>query len=56
MEFKSCSLLRREVGVNIYRWSFKTSRWVVFSGENRLNRPWQVWQTDAQSNQVDQTG
>ena len=31
MEFGSCSLvLGREVGVSIYRWGFKTSRWADF--------------------------
>jgi hypothetical protein len=27
MEFKSCSTVERQVGVSIYRWSSKTSRW-----------------------------
>jgi hypothetical protein len=31
--------LGREVGVSIYRWIFKTSRWADFSREDRLNRP-----------------
>jgi hypothetical protein len=39
MEFKSCSYLGREVGVDIYRWGFKTSRWADFAMEDRLNRP-----------------
>jgi hypothetical protein len=31
MESGSCSLvLGREVGVSIYRWGFKTSRWADF--------------------------
>jgi hypothetical protein len=47
MEFGSCSPLGREVGVNIYRWGFKTSRWADFSEEDRLNRPWSDWQTPA---------
>jgi hypothetical protein len=40
MVFNSCSPIGREVGVSIYRWGFKTSRWDEFSGEDRLNRPW----------------
>jgi hypothetical protein len=40
MEFKLCSLVRREVGVSIYRWGFKTSRWAEFFGEDMLNLPW----------------
>jgi hypothetical protein len=39
MEFKSCSCLGREVGVSIYKWGFKTSRWADFAVEDRLNRP-----------------
>jgi hypothetical protein len=39
MEFKSCSLMGREVGVSIYRWGLKTSRWAEFSWKDRLNRP-----------------
>ena len=31
--------LEREVGVSIYRWGFKTSRWADFAVENRLNHP-----------------
>jgi hypothetical protein len=30
MEFGSCSSMGREVGVIIYRWGFKTSRWTDF--------------------------
>ena len=30
MEFGSCSCVGREVGVSIYRWGFKTSRWADF--------------------------
>jgi hypothetical protein len=30
MEFGSCSCVGREVGVSIYRWDFKTSRWADF--------------------------
>jgi hypothetical protein len=30
MEFGSCSYVGREVGVSIYRWGFKTSRWTDF--------------------------
>jgi hypothetical protein len=30
MEFGSCSSMGREVGVSIYRWGFKTSRWADF--------------------------
>jgi hypothetical protein len=30
MEFGSCSCVGREVGVSIYRWGFKTSRWTGF--------------------------
>jgi hypothetical protein len=30
MEFGSCSCVGREVGVNIYMWGFKTSRWADF--------------------------
>jgi hypothetical protein len=32
MEFKSCSHVGREVGVSIYMWGFKTSRWADFPG------------------------
>jgi hypothetical protein len=39
MEFGSCSCVGREVGVSIYRWGFKTSRWVILAVEDRLNRP-----------------
>jgi hypothetical protein len=39
MEFGSCSPLRRELGVSIYRWGFKTSRWADFAGDDWLNRP-----------------
>jgi hypothetical protein len=61
MEFKLCSYMRREVGVSIYRWGFKTSRWAKFSRKDRLNRPWSVcqhvclshWQINAQSGQTD---
>jgi hypothetical protein len=69
MKFKSCSHMGREVGVSICRWSFKTSRWADFPGEDRLNRPrgwlnrpwsdcqpiWQSdWQAAGQSGQFDQ--
>jgi hypothetical protein len=30
MEFGSCSCVGREIGVGIYRWGFKTSRWTDF--------------------------
>jgi hypothetical protein len=40
---------RREVGVSIYRWGFKTSRWADFFGEDRLNRPWSDCQPVCQS-------
>jgi hypothetical protein len=30
MEFGSCSCVGREVGVSIYRWGFKTSRFSLF--------------------------
>jgi hypothetical protein len=60
MVFKSCSTIGKEVGVSIYRWGFKTSRWAEFSGEDRLNRPWSDyqsvyqsdWQTASQSGQT----
>jgi hypothetical protein len=39
MEFGACSTLGREVGVSIYRWGSKTSRWPDFVVEDRLNRP-----------------
>jgi hypothetical protein len=56
MEFKFCSCVGREVGVSIYRWGFKTSRWADFSCEDRLDRlsgrlnsPWHTWQPVCQS-------
>jgi hypothetical protein len=36
MEFGACSCVGREVGVSIYRWGFKTSRWADFVLEYRL--------------------
>jgi hypothetical protein len=39
MEFKSCSTCGREVGVSIYRWGLKTSRWTNFSGETGCTAP-----------------
>jgi hypothetical protein len=30
MYFGSCSSVGREIGVSIYRWGFKTSRWTNF--------------------------
>jgi hypothetical protein len=40
MEFGACSYVGRVVGVSIYRWGFKTSRWADFAVEDRLNCPW----------------
>jgi hypothetical protein len=40
MESKSCSTVGREVGVSIYRWDFKTSRWADFDVEDRFTRRW----------------
>jgi hypothetical protein len=39
MEFGVCSYVGRVVGVSIYRWGFKTSRWADFAVEDRLNCP-----------------
>jgi hypothetical protein len=39
MEFKSCSCVGRGVGVSIYRWGSKTSRWGIFVMEDQLNHP-----------------
>jgi hypothetical protein len=38
MEFGSCSCVGIEVGVSIYRWGFKTSRWTGFGRSDCKNR------------------
>ena len=50
MEFGACSSVGREVGVCIYMWGFKTSRWDDFAMEDRLNCPWSNCQPVCQSN------
>ena len=39
MEFGSCSYMGREVGVSIYRWGFKTSRWADFGYGGPIELP-----------------
>jgi hypothetical protein len=61
MEFGACSCMGKGVGVSIYMWGSKTSRWAGFDMEDRLNRPWSDcqpvcqsdWQTAAQTGQTD---
>jgi hypothetical protein len=56
MEFGSCSCVGREIGVSIYRWGFKTSRWTDFGCGGPVESPQRLGLGQADSQAVCQTG